>query len=56
MWNLPVLRQGAEPLLSWGERREMERDQFEGMEQIYWSKDFLAEWEEYLEARERGEL
>lgn len=29
---------------------------FEGMEQIYWSKDFLAEWREYIEARKRGEI
>lgn len=29
---------------------------FEGMEQIYWSKDFLAEWREYIEALKRGEL
>jgi len=35
---------------------ELERNQFEGCEQELWDKDFLKEWEEYLEAKERGEL
>jgi len=33
-----------------------EEHAFAGMEQIYWSKDFLAEWREYIEGRKRGEV
>ena len=55
-WNLPAARRGSERVLTPNDRYEMEKRQFEGMEQLLWSKDFLAEWEEYLEARMRGEI
>jgi len=48
-------RELAHPL-SRGDRIWHEEHAFEGMEQLIWSKDFLAEWREYIKARKRGEL
>jgi len=54
--KLPPLRQGSDRLLSWGERRQTERDAFEGREQIIWSPEFRKEWLEYMQAKDRGEV
>ncbi|GAI34973.1 unnamed protein product [marine sediment metagenome] len=60
--NYPIRRQvcsstyWTEKMLSPSERLELEKNQFDGREQELWSKDFLEEWNDYIKAKERGEL
>jgi len=51
--QLPPLRMGSERLLSWDERRYLERA---GFNPEVWSPEFRAEMEDYWAARERGEI
>ena len=45
--KLPACRHGSERLLTPDERHNMERNQFEGMEQTIWTPEFYEEWMEY---------
>lgn len=49
----PVLSQGPEFLLSWSERRQLERA---GFNTNLWSPAFRRQMQDYWEAKERGEL
>lgn len=48
-----VLSQGPEFLLSWSERRKMERA---GFNLLVWSPEFRRQIKDYWKAKERGEV
>jgi len=43
MWNLPVCRQGSQKLLSYGERRYLERRKYDALAIFLWSPEFFYE-------------